>query len=107
MVKGKEHMVCKLKRSIYELKQAFKQWYLKFNDTITSFGFEENIVDRCIYLNINGSNFIILVLYVDDILFPTNDFGLLCQTKEFLSQNFEMKDMSETSYVIGIEIFSN
>ncbi|KAL0550167.1 hypothetical protein IC582_014670 [Cucumis melo] len=105
MVEGKEHMVCRLKRSIYGLKQASKRWYLKFNDTITSFGFKENIVDRCICLKISGSKFIILVLYVDDILLATNDFGLLCQTKEFLSKNFEMKDMSEASYVIGIEIF--
>ncbi|KAL0539955.1 hypothetical protein IC582_024177 [Cucumis melo] len=105
MVEGKEHMVCKLKRSIYGLKQASRQWYLKFNDTITSFGFKENIIDRCIYLKISGSKFIILVLYVDDILLATNDFGLLCQTKEFLSKNFEMKDMGEASYVIGIEIF--
>ncbi|KAL0558869.1 hypothetical protein IC582_003451 [Cucumis melo] len=105
MIEGKEHMVCKLKRSIYGLKQASRQWYLKFNDTITSFGFKENIVDRCIYLKISGSKFIILVLYVDDILLDTNDFGLLCQTKEFLSKNFEMKDTGEASYVIGIEIF--
>jgi len=51
---GKEHMVCKLKRSIYGLKHASRQWYLKFNDTITSFGFEENIIDRCIYLKVSG-----------------------------------------------------
>ena len=38
-------MACKLKKSIYELKQASQQWYLKFNDTITSFGFKENTVD--------------------------------------------------------------
>jgi len=36
----KEHMVYKHKKSIYGLKQVFKQWYLKFNDTITSFGFK-------------------------------------------------------------------
>ncbi|CAL1361871.1 unnamed protein product [Linum trigynum] len=105
VVEGKEHMVCKLKKSIYGLKQASRQWYIKFNDTITSFGFRENIVDRCIYLKISGSKFIILVLYVDDILLATNDLGLLHQTKEFLSKNFEMKDLGEASYVIGIEIF--
>ena len=93
-----------MKKSIYGLKQASRQWYLKFNDTVISFGFKENIVDRCIYLKISGSKFIILVLYVDDILLATNDLGLLRQTKEFLSKNFEMKDMGEASYVIRIEI---
>ena len=104
-VKGKEHMVCKLKKSIYGLKQASRQWYLKFNDTVMSFGFKENIVDRCIYLKVSGSKFIFLVLYVDDILLASNDLGLLSETKKFLFSNFEMKDMGEASYVIGIEIF--
>ena len=105
--KGKEHMVCKLKRSIYGLKQASRQWYLKFNDTIVSFGFEENIIDRCIYLKVCGSKFIFLILYVDDILLATNDLHLLHETKRFLSNNFEIKDMGEVTYVIGIEIFRN
>ncbi|XP_042958070.1 secreted RxLR effector protein 161-like [Carya illinoinensis] len=48
--KGKDHIICRLKKSIYGLKQASRQWYLKFNDTITAFGFKENIIDRCIYL---------------------------------------------------------
>ena len=65
------------------------------NDTITSFGFKENIVNRCTYLKISGSKFIYLILYIDDILFATNDLGLLHQNKEFLSKNFEMKDMGE------------
>jgi len=101
---GKEHMVCKLKKSIYRLKHASRQWYLKFNDIIVSFGFKENIVDRCIYPKVNESKFIFLILYVDDILLPTNELGLLSETKKFLFNNFEMKDMAETYYVIGIEI---
>jgi len=50
----KENMVCKLKKSIYGLKQVSRQWYLKFNDTIMSYGFVENTVDRCIYMKVNG-----------------------------------------------------
>jgi hypothetical protein len=41
---------------------------------------------------------------VDDILLASNDLGLLHETKQFLSQKFEMKDLGEASYVIGIEI---
>ena len=106
-VEGKEHMVCKLKKSIYSLKQASRQWYLKFNDTIVSFGFKENTVDRCIYLKVNGSKVIFLILYVDDILLATNELGFLHKTKKFLSNNFKMKDMGEVSYVIWIEILHN
>ncbi|KAL1224686.1 Retrovirus-related Pol polyprotein from transposon TNT 1-94 [Cardamine amara subsp. amara] len=99
-----EDMVCKLKKSIYGLKQASRQWYLKFDEIITKFGFKENVLDPCIYLKITGSKFIFLVLYVDDILLDSNDLGLLHQTKTYLSKNFDMKDMGEASYVIGIEI---
>ena len=48
---------------------------------ITSFGFKENIVDQCIYLKLSGSKFIILVLYVDDILLASSDPGRLSNTK--------------------------
>ncbi|RVW23885.1 Retrovirus-related Pol polyprotein from transposon TNT 1-94 [Vitis vinifera] len=105
--KGNEHLVCKLKKSIYGLKQASRQWYIKFNNTITSFGFKENIVDQCIYLKVSGSKFIFLILYVDDILLASSDLGLLRETKEYLSKNFHMVDMGEANYVISIEIFKD
>ena len=82
-IEGKEHMVCKLKKSKYGLKQASRQWYLKFNDTITTFGFKEITVDRCIYLKVSGSAFVILVLYVDDILLATNDLGMMYELRSF------------------------
>jgi len=61
-------------------------------------------VDNCIYIKIKGSSFIILVLYVDDILSASSDKNLLYETKEFLSLNFDMKDLGDASYVLGIEI---
>lgn len=99
-----DHLVCKLNKSIYGLKQASRQWYIKFHEVITSFGFEENIMDECIYQKVSGSRICFLVLYVDDILLATNDKGLLYEVKQFLSKNFDMKDMGEASYVIGIKI---
>jgi len=78
--------------------------YLKSNDIILSYGLVENTVDRCTYITVSESKFIILVLYVDDILLATYDIVLLDDVKKFLSNKFEIKDMGETSYVIGIEI---
>ena len=75
------NLVCKLKKSIYGLKQASRQWYMKFHNIITSFGFEENIVDQCIYIKVSGRKFTFLVLYVDDILLASNNLGLIRETK--------------------------
>ena len=99
-----EHLVCKLKKSIYGLKQASRQWYFKFHGVISSFGFVENPMDQCIYQKVSGSKICFLVLYVDDILLATNDKGMLHEVKQFLSKNFDMKNMGEASYVIGIKI---
>jgi hypothetical protein len=95
---------CKQNKSIYGLKQASHQWNIKFQKVITSFCFIENFVDQCIYLKVSESKVIFLVPYVDDILLASNDLGLFYETKQFISQNFEMKDLGEASYVIGIEI---
>ena len=65
------------KKSIYGLKQASKQWYLKFDKVVIANGFKENIIDQCIYMKISGSKYIFLVLYVDDIFLPANDIDLL------------------------------
>ena len=99
-----EHLVCKLNKSIYGLKQASQQWYLKFHEVVSSFGFEENVMDNCVYHKISGSKIFFLILYVDDVLLVTNDMGTLYEVKKFLSKNFDMKDIGEASYVIGIKI---
>ncbi|KAL9427141.1 hypothetical protein AB3S75_033856 [Citrus x aurantiifolia] len=101
---GKENMVRKLKRSIYGLKQASKQWYLKFHDIVTSYGFQENVVDQYRYLRVSGSKYIISVLYVDDILLAANDTNFLLETKQMLSYSFDIKDLDEAYFVLGIEI---
>ena len=103
-VKSLQHLVCKLKKSIYGLKQASRQWYLKFDQVISNFGFKENIVDQCIHHKFKESRLIFLVLYVDDILLASDDMVLLLDTKSLLSKNFEMKDLGEASFVIGIQI---
>jgi hypothetical protein len=103
VMKEKEHMGCHMKKFIYGLKQASRQGYLKFNETLRSFGFKENKDDNCIYAKFKSGKFIFLILYVDDILLTSSDVSLLLETKRFLSSNFDMNDLGEVSFVLGIE----
>ena len=77
VVTDKERMGCRLKKSIYGLKQASRQWYLKFDKTIRKFGFKENVEDNCIYAKFKNGKYIFLVLYVDDILLSSSEVTLL------------------------------
>jgi hypothetical protein len=60
--------------------------------------------DNCIYAKFRSGKFIFLILYMDDILLASSDVGLLLETKRFLSSNFDMQNLSEASFVLGIEI---
>ncbi|KAM1415115.1 hypothetical protein ACFX2I_006811 [Malus domestica] len=102
--RGKESMIHKLNKSIYGLKQASRQWNKKFDHVMSSFGFRENKMDECVYLKISGSKVVFLVLYVDDILIASSDLTLLQSTKEMLANSFDMKDLGEAKFALGIEI---
>jgi len=69
---------------------------------IQNFSFTENKRDNCICIKVKGSKFIILVLYVDDILLAGADKNKLQETKGFLSSNFNMKDLGEASYILAL-----
>ena len=67
-VSDKEKMECKLQKSLCGLKQALRQWYKKFDSFMGSSGFLRCQADHCCYVKNLGNSFIILLLYVDDIL---------------------------------------
>ena len=70
-----------------------------------SIQFKENIEDNCVYAKFKNRKFIFLVLYADDILLASSNVSLLLETKKFLSSKFDMKDLGEASFVLGIEIY--
>ncbi|GJT59368.1 retrotransposon protein, putative, ty1-copia subclass [Tanacetum coccineum] len=97
--------VCKLKRSIYGLKQASRQWNKRFDDEIKKFGFSQNADEPCVYLKASGSNVTFLILYVDDILIMGNNIPMLQDVKSYLGRCFAMKDLGEATYILGIKIY--
>uniref|UniRef100_UPI001C3CDA1B reverse transcriptase domain-containing protein n=1 Tax=Picosynechococcus sp. (strain ATCC 27264 / PCC 7002 / PR-6) TaxID=32049 RepID=UPI001C3CDA1B len=107
IAQGQEQKVCKLNQSIYWLKQASRSWNIRFDTAIKSFGFEQNVYEPCVYKKIIKSKVAFLVLYVEDILLIGNDVGYLTDVKNWLVAQFQMKDLGETQFVLGIQIIKN
>ena len=74
---GRVNQVCKLKRSIYGLKQALSSWDIQFDMTVKEFGFIKNTDEPCVYKKTSGSVIVFLVLYVGDILLIENDIPMM------------------------------
>lgn len=104
---GHDDKVCKLKRSLYGLKQSSRQWYLKFHQAILEIGYDVSPLDHCVYIWRCEREFAILSLYVDDILLTGNCADMLSKTKSYLGSKFQMKDMGLANYVLGIRITRN
>ena len=68
IVQGQKNLVCKLRKSLYGLKQALRQWYKKFDSFIYRIEFKRCETDYCYYVKSFGNSYIILLLYMDDML---------------------------------------
>src|SRR5664279_5779036 len=79
--------VCKLRRSIYGLKQASRSWNKRFDEEVKTLGFIQSKEEPCVYKKVSGSHIVFLVLYVDDILLIGNEKSLMEQTKKLIENN--------------------
>jgi len=97
--------VCKLKKSLYGLKQAPRQWYLKFDRFMQEHGYNRCHSDYCVYFKrLDDNSYVILCLYVDDMLVAGSNMdhikGLKCQ----LAHAFAMKDLGAAKQILGMKI---
>ena len=103
-VPGQEQKVCKLVKSLYGLKQAPKQWHEKFDKEMLSNGFKTNECDKCVYTKSTQKGYVIVCLYVDDMLIIGSNHDMIQSTKNVLSSKFDMKDMGIADVILGIKI---
>ena len=96
--------VCHLRLALYGLKQAPRAWFAKFSSTISRLGYMANHYDSALFLHRTNKCTILLLLYMDDMIITGDDISEIQELKDFLSQQFEMKDLGHLSYFLGLEI---
>ncbi|KAK9041693.1 hypothetical protein V6N11_016783 [Hibiscus sabdariffa] len=104
VVSGQEKKVCRLVKSLYGLKQAPKQWHEKFDNVMMTNDFKINECDKCVYVKTTDIGYVILCLYVDDILIVGSNNEMVKRTKNMLNSRFDMKDMGLADTILGIQI---
>ena len=103
---GQENLVCKLKRSIYGLKQSSRCWNHALDGQLKKMGFKQTASDPCLYVTSEEEIFIIAV-YVDDILLSGKSDQMMVRIKETLAWRFEMKDLGMLHHFLGVKVVQN
>jgi transposase InsO family protein len=101
-------LVCKLKKGLYGLKQAGREWNADIHAFLIDLGFFRSSADACVYI-LAGDTFIIIVVYVDDLLLA---YRKCDETKsnniiDDFSRRYAMKDLGEASWLLGVKISRN
>ena len=95
--KGKVNLVCRLKKILYGLKQKPRQGYQKFESFMVDHGFHKMQADQCVFVKkYKGGDFLILLLYVDNMLIVGQDLKKIGSLKKALGKSFVIKDIGPT-----------
>jgi hypothetical protein len=101
---NKGDYVCKLKKALYGLKQAPRAWYARLDSYLQKQGLKRGSIDINLYCKIDGNNMIIVEVYVDDIIFGSDDEKMSKDFSRMMQQEFEMYLLSELNLFLGLQI---
>ena len=94
--------VYKLKKTLYGLKQSPRAWYYKLDKYLLDKGFKRGIVDCNLYIKIEDNDLLIVLVYVDDIIFGSNNASLVKWCASTMLSEFEMSMIGEMSFFLGL-----
>jgi transposase InsO family protein len=104
IVAGSEHLVCRLLRSLYGLRQSPRIWWLQLDGFLVGLGFLRCLSESCIYVLREHGQLLIIAVYVDDLVIACSCDRLLAWIKSQLSARFRMKDEGVMAWCLGMRI---
>ena len=99
-----EELVCKLKKSIYGLKQASRNWYHTIDHWMKQYGFQASEADPCVYVKREDQEVIVVIIFVDDLIITGSCERIVQDFKAAISKRFSMKDLGALKWILGVEI---
>ncbi|XP_019226138.1 PREDICTED: uncharacterized protein LOC109207644 [Nicotiana attenuata] len=97
-------LVCRLKKSLYGLRQASRQCFSELSEALQSRGYISSMNDYSLFTKVSSDCLVVLAVYVDDILLAGNDVIEMNSLKSFLDAQFKIKDPGSVHYFLGLEI---
>jgi len=101
------NLVCRIKKALYGLKQAPRAWYYRLDKYLHQQGFIKGSKDRNLYIKIDNDEFLILVVYVDDIIFGSNEEVMSPNFALVMQKEFKMSMLGELTYFLGLQVQQN
>ena len=104
VVKGSSDKVLKLKKALYGLRQAPRAWNAKLDSELLRLGFVKNPLEHAVYRRSNQDGFLLVGVYVDDLIITGSSKASIEQFKKEMMGRFSMSDLGLLSYYLGIQV---
>jgi hypothetical protein len=96
--------VCKLKKALYGLKQTLRAWYSRLDKYLQQAGFRKLSANNNLYIKVSQDSILLIEVYVDDIIFGSNDDKLSQKFAKDMKNEFEMSLLGDLSFFLGLQI---
>lgn len=101
-----KHLVCRLRKSLYGLKQSPRAWYEEVDSFLRTIGCTRSALDPNLYFFFDGSQTAIILLFVDDLLLTGNSSSLISSLKQKLQAKYRMKDLGPVTRYLGVDFLT-
>ena len=102
--KGEEHLVCKLYRSMYRLKQSGHVWHQTLKQGLGKLGFTAGETNSTVFFRFQGNSIKIVGWYVNDGLLATNSSTSMKKMVEDIGGSFDFQDLGEPERLLCIRV---